>query len=198
MLADTSSGMDDAFSLVAARMPRSRRLSPFDVRLIALAVVAALLIVAFAAFVVAEQHVADVRRAATVEAQHAAEAARADAAAVAMPSVDGSAVIDGLDTQAQESATAALHAATAMTDGLDAATPAALSALEPDLVFVDGPSATPSVVSVYVGTAGWAAAVHSGADTCYWVARTAGGHDRFGTGAACTGLAALAADQPSW
>jgi hypothetical protein len=188
--------MDDAFSLVAARMPRSRRLSPFDLRLIALAAVAALLIVAFAAFVVAEQHVADVRRAATLEAQHAAEAARADAAA-ATPSVEGSAAIDELDGQAQVSAKAALHAA-AMTDGLDTATAAALSALEPDLVFVDGPSTAPSVVSVYVGTAGWAAAVHGGANTCYWVARTAGGRDRFGTGAVCTGLAALAADQPSW
>ena len=189
--------MDDAFSLVAARMPRSRRLSPFDLRLIALAAVAALLIAAFAAFVVAEQHVADIRRAATLEAQRAAEAARADAAAAAMPSVEGSAAIDELDGQAQVSAKAALHAAT-MTDGLDTATAAALSALEPDLVFVDGPSTAPSVVSVYVGTAGWAAAVHGGANTCYWVARTAGGRDRFGTGAVCTGLAALAADQPSW
>jgi type II secretory pathway pseudopilin PulG len=196
--------MDDAFSLVASRMPRSRRLSPFGVRLIVLGVVATLLIATFAAFVVSQQRAADARRASALAEQRAADTARTQAAAAAatatVPGSDGAVVADVLDRQARDTAAAALAAATRMAAGagLDAATTRGLSATEPDLLFVDGPSTAPSVVSVYAGTAGWAAAVRGGGDICYWVARTPDGRDRYGTGTACTGLAALGADQPAW
>jgi type II secretory pathway pseudopilin PulG len=196
--------MDDAFRLVASRMPRSRRVSPFGVRLIVLAVVATLLIATFATFVISQQRAADARRAAALAGQGAAETARAQAAAIAettgAPMPDGTVGADALDRQARDTATAALDTATRLagTDGLNSATVAGLSGAEPDLLFVDGPSTAPSVVSVYLGSAGWAAAVQGGGDTCFWVARTPDGRDRYGTGSACTGLAALAADQPSW
>jgi hypothetical protein len=194
--------MDDAFKLVAARMPRSRRLSPFEVRLLVLAVVATLLIATFASFVMAQQRAADARRATALAGQQAAEAARAQqvSATASAAAPDGTAVADQLDRQARDAASAALDGATRMAGGagLDAATTAGLSAMAPDLLFVDGPSTAPSIVSVYVGSGGWAAAVQGGGDTCYWVARTPDGRDRYGTGSSCTGLAALAADQPSW
>jgi hypothetical protein len=202
--ADTSSGMDDAFSLVASRMPRSRRLSRFDVRLIVLGVVATLMIVTFAAFVVTQQRAADARRASTLAEQRAAETARAERVAstevATAPDAEGAVVSTVLDRQAKDAAAAALDAATrvAVEAGLDAATTARLSAAAPNLLFVDGVSTTPSVVSVYSGTAGWAAAVHGGGDTCFWVARTPDGRDRYGSGSPCSGIAALAADEPSW
>ena len=46
--------------------------------------------------------------------------------------------------------------------------------------------------------AGWAAAVHGAHATCYWVAVDADGRTRYGTGSACTGMSALAADRPAW
>jgi hypothetical protein len=192
--------MDDAFSLVAARMPRSRRLSPFDVRVIVLGVVATLLIATFAIFVVSQQRAADARRANALATQRAAETARAQATvATTAPAADGVVVAGMLDRQAKDAAVGALEAATrlAAEAGPNAVTTASLSATQPGILFVDGPSTAPSVVSVYAGPAGWAAAVHGG-DTCYWVARAPGGRVRYGSGTGCTGLAALAADLPSW
>ena len=70
--------------------------------------------------------------------------------------------------------------------------------LDPSLLFVDGPSTGPSVVSVYAGAAGWAAAVGGAHGTCYWVAVALDGRTRYGTGTPCTGMAALAADRGAW
>jgi hypothetical protein len=195
--------MDDAFSLVAACMPRSRRLSSFDVRVIVLGVVATLLIATFAVFVVSQQRAADARRAAALATQRAAEAAHVQTAladvATTAPAADGAVVAGMLDRQAKDAAVGALEAATrlAAEAGPNAVTTASLSATQPGILFVDGPSTAPSVVSVYAGPAGWAAAVHGGT-TCYWVARAPGGRARYGAGTGCTGLAALAADLPSW
>ncbi len=194
--------MDDAFSMVAARGPRTRRLTPFTTRLVVVGVAMAVTIGVFGIFVAGQQRAADARRASLLASQRAAMQREAAAAEIDGEPVgpDGSAVVDLLDSQARAAGTAALDAAgrAAASDGLDAATAARLATLEPDLLFVDGPSTAPSVVSVYAGPAGWAAAVQGGDDLCYWVARTATGRERFGTGTACTGLAALAADAPTW
>jgi hypothetical protein len=197
--------MDDAFSLVASRMPRTQRLTPFDVRALALGVVAALLIAVFAVFIVTQQRAADARRAHILAEQRAVATAE-PAPGPTVGTEGGSTVADGaavaslLDRQARDAAERALAAATTLggAQGVEGATPAALSAIEHGVLFVDGPSTAPSVVSVYVGPGGWGAAVHGGDDRCYWVARSAAGRDRYGTGTVCTGLAALAADQPSW
>jgi hypothetical protein len=196
--------MDEAFSLVAARMPPTRRLSPFAVRMVAMLIVVAMLIAGFGAFVVGQQRAADRRRGALVTSQAAAQEAQAHALAVSGVSgetvVSTDAVATLLDRQARDAATSALAVATevASSSSYDAARPEALAAHDQQLLYVEGPSTAPSVVSVYNGGAGWAAAVHGSGDACFWVAVTPEGHTRYGTGAACTGMAALAADRPGW
>ena len=196
--------MDEAFSLVAARMPATRRLSPFGVRMVAMLIVVAMLIAGFGAFVVGQQRVADRRRAALVTSQAAAQDAQARAlAAGGVPSeavASTDAVTALLDGQARDAATSALAVAAevASSSSYDAARPEALAAHDQQLLYVEGPSTAPSIVSVYNGAAGWAAAVHGSGDICFWVAVTPEGHTRYGTGAACTGMAALAADRPAW
>lgn len=196
--------MDEAFSLVAARMPPTRRFSPFGARMMAMLVVVAMLIAGFGAFVVGQQRAADRRRAALVTSQAATQDAQAHALAAGgirnetVASTDAVAAL--LDRQARDAATAALAIAAevASSSSYDAARPAALAAHDQQLLYVDGPSTAPSVVSVYNGAAGWAAAVHGSGATCYWVAVTPDGRTRYGTGAECTGMAALAADRPAW
>jgi hypothetical protein len=198
--------MDDAFRLVASQMPRTRRLTRFEVRAIAVSVVAAVVVASFAAFVVHQQRAADARRAQAIARQQAADAADAQQSAtaedaLAQDTAAAGATVEGLlDREARDAATAALVTATRLADarGPEAVTAAVLSAADPDVVYVDGPSTAPSVVSIYAGRAGWAAAVHGGGDTCLWVAFSAPGRERYGTGTMCTGVAALAADSPSW
>lgn len=192
--------MDDAFSLVASRMPRARRLSPFGARMLVLLTLMGVLLTLFTVFVVTQQRAADARRARALEEQRAAQVAEAPVAATDDASaVDAAAVADLQDRQARDTADAALAAARAIatTDGIAGATTAGLSAVESDLVFADGRSTAPTVVSVYVTSDHWAAAVWGG-ETCYWVALTADGAARYGAGSGCTGLDALAADRPAW
>jgi hypothetical protein len=197
--------MDDAFRMVAAQMPRTRRLSPFAVRVSALAVVIVLLVAAFAMFVVSAQRDADARRAALAVAQRAEAKAEAQAAAADLPTsdpgaADPAAVGNMLDARAQAAAGTAVGAAREIAAGgsIADATPSALMSRAPTALFIDGPSTGPSVVSVYAGAAGWAAAVHGAHATCYWVAVATDGRTRYGTGSVCTGMAALAADKPAW
>ena len=196
--------MDDAFRMVAAHVPRTRRLTPFAARALALLAVLGLLVIWFSMFVVSAQHDADTRRAQLAATQRAEEAAKAQAAAsieTADPAVPDTAVVGNmLDARARAAATAALDAAhhVATTGSVVDATPIALTAVDPTALFVEGPSTGPSVVSVYAGAAGWAAAVHGAKNTCYWIAVSGDGRTRYGTGEACTGMSALAADRPAW
>jgi type II secretory pathway pseudopilin PulG len=196
--------MDDAFSLTAAQMPRTRRVSPFAVRAVVVIAVVGALITSFAMFVAGQQRAADARRAATAAEQVAAREAdaRAAAAAASPSSIQpqGDAVDRMLDTQARDAAGAALETAQqiASASSIDRAIPQVLASANHDVVFVDGPSTGPSVVSVFASAAGWSAAVHGSADVCYWIALGAGGQVRYGTGSTCTGMAALAADRRNW
>ena len=192
--------MSEAFSLVADRMPR-RQITPFAIRMAAMLTVIAVLLTGFVVFVVSAQRSADARRA-TLEANERAEAEAELQAALRgtnpdqAPTVSAGAVSDILNVQAQHAAEDVL-AASRLVDGptIDVAS---LSAVNHDLLFVDGPSTAPSVVSVYQADAGWAAAVHGADETCFWVAVGAAGTVRYGTGTECTGMAALAADRPRW
>ena len=129
-----------------------------------------------------QQRAADRRRAALIADQEVTRQAQAQAVAAeglgideAQPSTQ--AVAGLLNGQARDAATSALAVAAQVAAGssYDAARPAALAAHDPGLLYVDGPSTAPSVVSVYNGAAGWAAAVHGAGDTCYWVAVTTRG-----------------------
>jgi hypothetical protein len=197
--------MDDAFRMVAARMPRTRRLTPFAFHATVLLVVLGVLLVVFASFVASEQRTADARRTQLEATQRADAEAEARAAAAqvgaADPGTPDAATVRGMvNEHAQEAATTALGTAQrfAATGPIDGATATAISPLEPTLLFVDGPSTGPSVVSVYAGPAGWAAAVGGAHSTCYWVAVALDGRTRYGTGTPCTGMAALAADRGAW
>ena len=197
--------MDEAFSLIAHRMPRTRRLTPFGIRMVMMLACVAVLIAGFATFVVDQQHAADRRRATLIVTQQAAQQEQAQALAAEGPAGSRTPAQPGrvaglLDRQARDAAEQALATASeiAAISSYDEARPAALSAHNQDLLFVDGPSSAPSIVSVYNGAAGWAAAVRGANDTCYWVAVTPAGLARYGTGSTCTGMAALAADRPAW
>lgn len=69
--------------------------------------------------------------------------------------------------------------------------PTQLGALQPGYTFVDGPSTTSGIVSVASTADTWAAAVQGRAGTCYWIRATSAGDVTQGTGAVCTGAAAL-------
>jgi len=169
-------------------------------------IVATMLIAGFATFVIDQQRAADQRRAAMLATQQSERHAQAQAvAALGVVADDGSApspgAVDGLlNRQAREASAQALTVAAqiAVRGSYDEARPAALAAHDQGLLYVDGPSTAPSIVSVYNGAAGWAAAVHGAGDTCFWVAVAPEGLTRYGTGSACTGMAALAADRPAW
>jgi hypothetical protein len=199
-------GMDEAFRLIATQIPRTRRFSPFVIRTAAVLSIIVTLVVTFGMFVNGQQHAADARRAtmAAQQAEDRAAAARAAAeAAAASPSaiVPSEGVVNGmLNTSARDAANTALGTAmqVAKTTSLDRVVPTALSAVNHELLFIDGPSKGPSIVSVFAGATAWAAAVRGSGDTCYWVALAAGGQARYGVGSPCTGIAALAADQPGW
>jgi hypothetical protein len=73
-----------------------------------------------------------------------------------------------------------------------------LSAFDPSLGFTSGPSTGPETVSYAVGGTEFAAAVRSESGTCWWVKIDASSTTSYGSGATCTGGAALAASSPSW
>lgn len=73
-----------------------------------------------------------------------------------------------------------------------------LSAFDPGLRFTSGPSTGPETVSYAVSEMEFAAAVRSGSGACWWVKIDASSTTSYGSGATCTGSAALAASSPSW
>jgi hypothetical protein len=163
------------------------------------------LIAGFATFVVDQQRAADRRRAAMLATEQAEQQTQAQAVSgLGVAIHDGTpstgAVSGLLNRQARDAATQALTVAArvAAASSYDDARPAALAAQDQSLLYVDGPSTAPSIVSVYYAAAGWSAAVHGAGDACFWVAVTPEELTRYGTGSACTGLAALAADRPAW
>lgn len=167
--------------------------------------IVAVLIAGFTTFVIDQQRAADRRRATMLATQEAERDAQAHAVATLGAAGDGMTAspgaVDGLlNRQAREAAGQALTVAAQIAVGssYDEARPAALAAHDQGLLYVDGPSTAPSIVSVYNGAAGWAAAVHGAGDTCFWVAVIPEGRTRYGTGSVCTGMAALAADRPAW
>jgi hypothetical protein len=73
-----------------------------------------------------------------------------------------------------------------------------LSAFDPGLRFTSGPSTGPDTVSYAVSGMEFAAAVRSRSGACWWVKVGASSTTSYGSGATCTGSAALAASSSSW
>jgi hypothetical protein len=157
-----------------------------------------LLVGAFGGLVVQQERAADVRRAVLERQVFAQAEARAESAAALQRQSD---VVALLASQARASATRALELATTMAldaGDLSQAGPAQLTMAQPSMLFVDGMSTSPSVVSVEATAEVWAAAVMAPSGLCYWVSLDDDGEISYGTGRACTGAAAFAADAPAW
>ena len=202
--------MSDTFTFIAPVMPR-RQVDPFAVKLVTTGVVLLLSICAFATFVVAKERSADTRHAALEAKERAQEQATADrlasipdaAATAPDPIVAGSVpagVAKLLDGQARDAADRALALARgALGRGdLAAADAAHLADADQTLLFVDGPSTAPTIVSVAVSGGVWAAAVIGLSGECYGVSIDAHGALRYGHPGACTGRAALEAARTAW
>jgi hypothetical protein len=174
-------------------------------------VVLLLLVSAFATFVVAKERSADVRHAALEAQERAQEQANADrlasipeaAAAVPDPVTTGpvsAGVAKLLDGPARDAAERALALGRGALGRGDLATTdaAQLADADPTLLFVDGPSTAPTIVSVAVSGGVWAAAVMGLSGECYGVSIDAHGAVRYGHAGACTGRGALASAQTAW
>ena len=169
--ADNPVGMDDAFAFVAPVMPR-RKVDPFAMKVAAVSMIFVALVGAFGAFVVGHERAADARAEATVQAGSTAPVTVEDRAA--------------LDVQARDALQAAVGFATdayARTSSYAGAGVPQLTIAAPELLFVDGPSEGPGIVSVVATDAAWAAAVMSDSG-CRWIALSAGVM-RQGSDAAC-------------
>ena len=194
-------GMDQTFTFRAAPVPLRRRLHP---RTIALAVAACLVLSGIASFA---RWVSDSERR-SLERARAAEDGGAVVGTISGPEVTGTAeaieVRLAIDVAARADARSALGAAQRAARGratfLDAG-PGQLAGLVPAVIFVDGPSAAPGVVSVRSSRDAWGAAVMGASGTCYLLRFAPGDGVTYGTGpsSACTGRdALLGARGSSW
>ncbi len=200
--------VSDTFTFIAPVMPR-RRADPFAVKLLTFGMILLVLISAFAAFVVAQERSADARHAALEASRRAQEQANADRSAlipdaaaadpVATEPVSGG-VARLLDGQARDAAGRALALARGALGRGDLAMlgVAQLADADPTLLFVDGASTAPSIVSVAVGGGVWAAAVMGPSGACYGVSIDTRGVVRYDRSRPCTGQAALAAARTTW
>ena len=191
--------MDQTFNFRAARVPLRRRLNPRTVAFAVAAFVVLFGLVSFSLWIAGSE-----RR--SIE-----RAARSDDAPAMVGTIAGT--DDGLDetstlagrlaidatarADARTAMVAARRAAAGSATFLDAG-PGELGATGSALIFVDGPSQAPGVVSVATTRDAWGAAVMGPSGTCYLLRFAPGDGVTYGTGQACTGAAALAVHDPSW
>jgi hypothetical protein len=188
--------MDDTFSYRAAPMPIHRRINARGIKLTVLFTVALCSVVAFSRWV--------------VDSERRSEAAAATGG-IDQPVVGMLPGIDAVDAEAASSlpvldAPARADARTALGTAREAmrgrataaeAGPGQLSTIERSLVFTDGPSPAPGIVSVATVGGRWAGAVMGASGTCYWVSAGPSGVT-YGSGESCTGTAALTATETGW
>jgi hypothetical protein len=193
--ADTELGMDESFSFRAPPLPLRRRV---DLRVVKAVVVALVLLTAltvFSRWVIDSEHRSEARAAGLatdvpmIGMMHGTSVEEVDVPSVL--TTDAPARADA--KTALETARHAMHGKGSIVD----AGPGQLSAIERSLVFTDGPSAAPGIISVATAGERWAAAVMGDSGTCYWVSLDPGGA-AFGTGDLCTGIAALSASAAGW
>ena len=191
--------MDRAFSFRAEPLPFRRRLNP---RAIAIAVAAFIVLFGLVSF---SRWVTDSERRSLDGAAQAGATTRVVGTIAGRDDEPrGPNLVDdrlAIDATARSDARVALDAARRVAAGrstfLDAG-PGQLGATASALIFVDGPSRAPGVVSVASTRSAWGAAVMGPSGTCYMVRFSPSGDVRYGTGQICTGGAALAVDDPSW
>ena len=193
--------MDETFAFIAPVMPR-RTVHPMALRA---AVIAAMFVAAMGAlglYVVEHEQAADARRDALAAKIVAAEEARvAKVSENAYVPVGMEGTVDQTAGDALDEALGYAQATLVAGGSLSNAGPGELSAIGKGsgsgLLFVDGPSTMPSIVSVAVAEGTWAAAVAS-SDGCLWINLGQDGQIARQAGGECTGAAALAATGTTW
>jgi hypothetical protein len=184
--------VDDAFSF-RATVPLRRRLDARVVRAAVAATVVLIAVATFARWVIASERRSLERAVGSAVAARVATVPPANATPLPDPRATAADAREALAL-----ALDAARAAFALDGTFLAADPARLADLQPGYHFVDGPSTTPSVVSVASTDAAWGGAVLAPGGTCLWARTTADGRVTGAEGAECTGAAALAslADDP--
>lgn len=185
--------MDDTFSFRAPLSATRRRVDPWIVKLALAALASLISLGSFAKLVIDSEHRSDARAGILPAAEAPALAESPGSADVASS--------QSQDGPARAAATAAValamrafeHDAT-----FEAATTARLAKAGSGMIFVDGASTGPAIVSVTAADTSWAAAVMSASGTCFWVRADATGAVRYGTGLPCTGRAATMAGRTAW
>jgi len=191
--------MDQTFNFRAAPVPLHRRLSP---RAVALAVAACLVLSGFVSFA---RWVIDSER----RSMDRVERIERTGSIVGTISGSGDALAGSgsvtdpltIDAAARADARTALNAAREAAAGratFNDAGPGHLAQTTDSLIFVDGPSQAPGVVSVASAREAWGAAVMGPSGTCYLLRFAPGDGVTYGTGSACTGDEALTASGASW
>jgi hypothetical protein len=189
--------MDNTFSYRAAPLPLRRRIDPRRIKLAVVAFVMLSAFVAFSGWVIASE-----RRSEALAAGQAAEAplvghfegvdADSEVAAPALPIVDAPARADA------RTALATARVAVRGRATFDDAGPGQLSEIERSLVFTDGPSPAPGIVSIASSGGRWAGAVMGTSGTCYWIRLGHTGTTFGSSDTLCTGFAALSANDSAW
>lgn len=196
---DTHVGMDQSFGFRAARVPLHRRVSP---RAIVLVVVGLALVVALCAFsrwvIVSERRSIDAASRPVDDSAIVGTMSGADAEPATVAGASGRVSIDSTARADIRTAFAiARRAASGPATFLDAG-PGQLAATGSPMIFVDGPSRAPGVVSVASTPDAWGAAVMGPSGTCYLLRLAPGNGLTYGTGGTCTGAKALTVTDPSW
>jgi hypothetical protein len=191
--------MDQAFDFRAAPVPLRRRLNPRAIVLVVTACLVLCGVVGFSRWVTAsERRSVELAEASSTTTSIIGTIGGGDVAlADAIPVADRLAIDVAARSDARAALGAARDAAAGRATFLDAG-PGQLGAVSTSLVFVDGSSPVPGVVSVASTARSWAAAVMGPSGTCYWISFSPARGTTYGTGRACTGDAALGAGEPSW
>lgn len=189
-------GMDQTFNFRAAPVPLRRRLNPRAIALAVAAFVVLLGLVSFCRWVIESER-------SSIERAERAEAGASIVGTISGDDLRTSAVValPAIDADARADALAVLDAAREAAAGratfLDAG-PGRLSGIAGSLVFVDGESSMPGVVSVASTKRAWAAAVMGRSGTCYRLRFSPRDGTTYDTGRPCTGQAAFDAGGSTW
>lgn len=191
--------MDQTFNFRAATVPMARRVSR---RAIALALMIGVVVsglVVFSTWVVDSE-----RRSMEREAPPEDTTPMVGTISGAGAALTGSIPVSGrlaVDSTVRADVRAALASARRAASGSDSfldAGPGQLAATGSPMIFVDGPSRAPAVVSVASTRDTWGAAVMGSSGTCYLLRYAPGDGVTYGAGGVCTGAEALTVTDPSW
>jgi hypothetical protein len=190
-------GMDETFAFIAPVMPR-RTVHPIAVKAGVISFVFVAVVGALGVFVVQHEQAADAARNRLAAQTAAIEQQRIAATeASANVPVGMAGTLDQVARDAAEGSLGYAQAAWAADHSFDGAGPGELATIGSELLFVDGPSTSPRIVSVATDDRIWAAAVAS-PEGCVWISLLGDGTVARDRGTECTGAAALTASGDGW